>query len=401
MSDEYDVYIEQSGFSLDLEIETGAAGPAGATGPQGPAGSTGATGATGSQGPAGPAGPATTDASLLVSGTLSDARLSSNVLLVSNNLAGLADTGTARTNLGLAIGTNVQAWDADLDSIAALTTTATGRALLTESVAQTGTGALVRAAGPTLTGTTSVANLTASGTGSFGNSLTVTGTLNNYSFISGNAGSATGDTWRIGKGWSGNYDTQLIFAYADNAAKVLIDSTGAITAFGGYYVNVPPSSGSSIRPLQHGNSFLRFSAPASGIPGNNITVEGWDSVLLNASTGVIRNRIGGADRLVLTNTDLTLTGNFVASGTVRLGTFTVGTLPSAAANTRATAYVTDSSVASFGAVATAGGALGVTVFSNGTNWIVSGGTTQQHKAITSGTAAPSGGVDGDIYLQYV
>ena len=90
----------------------------------------------GPQGPAGADGDdasATTDASLLVSGTLSDARLSSNVLLASS------------------IGTNVQAWDADLDAIAALATTATGRALLTESVAQTGTGALVRATSPTLT----------------------------------------------------------------------------------------------------------------------------------------------------------------------------------------------------------------------------------------------------------
>ncbi len=100
----------------------------------------------GPQGATGPAGAATTDASLLVSGTLSDARLSANVLLASS------------------IGVSVQAWDADLDAIAALATTATGRALLTESVAQTGTGALVRAAGPTLTGTTSVATLTASGT---------------------------------------------------------------------------------------------------------------------------------------------------------------------------------------------------------------------------------------------
>jgi hypothetical protein len=32
MSDEYDVYIEQAGFSLDLEIEVGATGP---SGPQG------------------------------------------------------------------------------------------------------------------------------------------------------------------------------------------------------------------------------------------------------------------------------------------------------------------------------------------------------------------------------
>jgi hypothetical protein len=32
---------------------------------------------------------------------------------------------------------------------------------------------------------------------------------------------------------------------------------------------------------------------------------------------------------------------------------------------------------------------------------INGATTQMQKAITSGTAAPSGGVDGDIYLQYV
>jgi hypothetical protein len=37
-----------------------------------------------------------------------------------NNLSDLASASTARTNLGLAIGTNVQAWDGDLDAIAAI-----------------------------------------------------------------------------------------------------------------------------------------------------------------------------------------------------------------------------------------------------------------------------------------
>jgi len=44
-------------------------------------------------------------------------------LLASNNLSDLDNAGTARTNLGLAIGTNVQAFDAQLTDIAGLTPT--------------------------------------------------------------------------------------------------------------------------------------------------------------------------------------------------------------------------------------------------------------------------------------
>jgi hypothetical protein len=88
-----------------------------------------------------------------------------------SNLATTLDLSSYATTSAVAAG--YQPLDADLTAIAALTTTSTGRALLTESVAATGTGALVRAASPTVTGTLNAAAITASGTGTFSEGLNV------------------------------------------------------------------------------------------------------------------------------------------------------------------------------------------------------------------------------------
>jgi hypothetical protein len=98
-----------------------------------------------------------------------------------------------------AVAAGYQPLDADLTAIAALATTSTGRSLLTESTAQTGTGALVRAASPTLTGTLNAAGVSLSANARFTEqTYTPTGTTQTIDLNSGNLntlslGSTTGD----------------------------------------------------------------------------------------------------------------------------------------------------------------------------------------------------------------
>jgi hypothetical protein len=109
-------------------------------------------------------------------------------LLAANNLSDLANATTARTNLGVAIGTNVQAWDADLDALAGVTSAADRVPYFTGSA--TASVATFTALGRAIVGaSTLTANGVLYGNGSSAIGATAAGTAGE-ALISAGSGSA-------------------------------------------------------------------------------------------------------------------------------------------------------------------------------------------------------------------
>lgn len=154
-------------------------------------------------------GSGVTGSSLTSVGTITSGTWNGTAIAVANGGTGATTAANARTNLGLAIGSNVQAWDADLDAIAALAGT-TG--LLRKTAANT--WSLDTTAYTTNTGTvTSVALSSGNGLSVSGSPVTTSGTLTIGAFT---------DNFRIGS---------LGVGMAASGTSGRIDASGDIVGF--------------------------------------------------------------------------------------------------------------------------------------------------------------------------
>lgn len=249
------------------------------------------------------------------------------VLLAANNLADVSNPATARSNLGLAIGSDVQAFDSDLAAIAALTTTAFGRAVLaladaaafrTYIGAGTGTVTSVQASGGTTGLTFSGGPISGAGTLTLGGTLGVgaggtgaTSITAGY-LVRGNGASAMGP--------SGVYD--------DGAGNISIGDTstgGYKFAVIGNFGQLVKSTGGSSNEAQviwnnatTGNNILCYFATEG-----SITVRG--SITYNRGAGLIAYNTTSDYRSKVVHGPLSNSGEVIDRFKVYLGTMRAAT----------------------------------------------------------------------------
>ena len=299
----------------------------------------------------------TTSANQLIYTTGSNTYATSSLTSFARTLLDDADAATARATLGVAIGTNVLAFDSNLQSFVTAFTLPTSDGSADQVLQTNGSGTLSFSNVGVVSGGTALGSGTmVSPSGAFNNVAIGTNALNGLTSGDDNVavGVAAGDNVFAGSRntFLGSTAGREVGNGSDN---VLLGYAAGSTISGGIRnVAVGANAGSTgeFASLGDNNITLGYSANTSNRTGDNNVVIGTDA---EPSTTTISNEItlGNSSHTVL-----------------RLPfTVTVTNLPSASTvGAGARSFVTDATATTFASIVAGGGANGVPVYSDGTNW---------------------------------
>lgn len=165
--------------------------------------------------------------------------------------------------------------------------------------------------------------------------------------------------------------TKLLYLFANNGGygsmvattNIQMSSASGSMSVTSNQIALSPTSGNAYVFVGGTNSTFDV-YDSSGVKYSRLTHDGTNGILSTSS---------GNLNLVPTGGTVAVTGAVTATTTMKCGTYTVATLPSAGSNAYCEACVSDSNAAAsgnYGATVAGGGANKVRVFSDGTNWVI-------------------------------
>lgn len=215
-------------------------------------------------------------------------------LAAANNLSELTNTATARTNLGLVIGTDVQAYDAELAALAGLTSAA-DKGIQFTGAGTAATYTLTTAGKALLDDADAPAQRTTLGLGTL-STVSPTGTADNTTFLRGDS----------------------VWATVSVTPTAVSDQANSSTG----YFDLPAGT-TAQRPVSPSSGNMRYNTSTNGFEGYNGTA--WGSIGGGASAG---GAIYENTTTISSNYTLTTSTNGMSVGPITIASGVAVTVPS-------------------------------------------------------------------------